>query len=100
MPIEAPEIITKQPSEKLYIGMDFASVLNTGEIISSIQSLNVEKRGGRVSDLIIEDEIIDGSIVKFFVSGGTECYTYRVEILILTSDGQLLEGDGILEIID
>ena len=102
MSLEAPELISKQEWEKLYVSMDFSNVLGTGQTITVIDSIASEKRGGGVSDLIIEDEAIssDGQSVEFFLSGGTKFYVYRVEIRVYDSRSQQLEGDGLLEVLD
>jgi hypothetical protein len=101
MSLEAPELVSKQEREKIYARMDFSNVLGT-KTISSIDSILHSKRGGGVSDLIIDSEVIsnDGKSVEFFVGGGTKFYTYRVEILVYDSAGQHLEGDGLLEVLD
>ncbi len=99
MPVEAPELVSKQPIDELYLSMDFTNVLGNNTI-SAITSVSSRRRGGEVSDLIIDNEVIgqNGKVVEFFVRGGTKFYTYRVEIVINTSNGQTIEGDGLLEV--
>ena len=102
MPIEAPELVSKQEWERLYVTMDFSNVLGTTKTISLIDSITSEKRGGGVSDLIIDSEVIgsDGQSVEFYVGGGTKFYTYRIEVRVYDSASQQLEGDGLLEVLD
>lgn len=85
--------------------MEFASLLTTNEIISSIDSITSETIGGGVSDLTItvptiEDGNATSSRVQCWIEEGTSGIKYRVEILVTTSDGQILEGDGILKVTD
>jgi hypothetical protein len=102
MAIEAPELVVKQPSERIYVQMDFSNIVRGSNTITNIQSITSEKRGGDPSDLIIDSEVIssDGKAIEFFISGGTEFYTYKIEIIVHTSNMQILEGDGLLEVMD
>jgi len=102
IPSEAPELISKQEYERIYVSMDFSNVLAGTKTIASIDSISSEKRGGGTSDLLIDSEVIssDGKSVEFFVGGGTKFYVYRVEVRIVDSVGQNLEGDGLMEVTD
>jgi hypothetical protein len=50
--------------------------------------------------LTIYNEAIDGNKIEFWVSGGTDGTSYRLEVSITTSAEQILEGDGILRVTD
>lgn len=101
MSAEAPQKLEKQDSEKRYYSMDFSNLMASGETISSITLITSEDRdGGSTSDLVIGGEQIAGQTIEMWISGGTKFHVYRVEVNITTSAGQILQGDGLLEILD
>ena len=94
----APTILYKQSSETRIYNMDFTNLLGTATI-SSITSVASELRGGGVStSLTLGSSSIVGSSkqVQFSIAGGVHKNTYRIEVVVVTSDGQTLEGDGLL----
>jgi len=95
----APTILYKQPSETRTYTMDFTNLLGTA-IISSVTSVTSELRGGGISTLVLGSSSIVGSDkkVQFTVAGGVHKNTYRIEVIITTSDSQILEGDGLLTV--
>jgi hypothetical protein len=80
--------------------MEFAALLSSGEIITSIASVTSEEIDGGVSDLTITGETINGSKIEMYIEGGTSGLTYRIEITINTNASQILQGDGILYVSD
>lgn len=103
--VTAIQELCKQPAEKRRFSMEFASLLVKNETISTIDSITSETIDGNVSDLIISvPSIVDGqsilSKIECWIEAGTSGLKYRVEILLTTSDGQILEGDGILNVTD
>lgn len=100
--ITANETLCKQPYEKRQFSMDFDLLMDTDETINSSPGPQVdsEKINGDSSDLTISDVTISGHKVLFWIAGGTNNRRYRVEVQIITSGGQYLEGDGILVVKD
>lgn len=104
--VTAGERLYKQPSERRKITMDFTNTLATGETISSITSITSELLGGGASDLTIPAVGYSNTInsdankILLWVEGGTDGSTYRVEVQVVTTVGQKLEGDGILRVTD
>ena len=98
--VMAPQVLTKQPYESRFFNMDFSNLMEDSETISSIVSITSELIGGGDSDLILADETIDGQTVSFTISGGTNAKRYKIEIRIITSTTNHLEGDGILKVRD
>jgi len=100
--VTAPEILCKQPSEDRQFTMDFSNLLSGTEVINTIGSVSHELRGGGASDLTVYNEVknSDSTAVLFWVSGGTNNSTYRIEIVVTTSAGQTIEGDGLLSVRD
>ena len=94
----APQNLTKQASEVRTYSMDFSNLMASAETIASITSVTSELRGGGTSDLTLASETISGQTITVIISNGTKAHTYRVEIIIVTSSGAVLEGDGLLKI--
>lgn len=91
------QTLIKKTSEKTYFGMNFSARMDDDELINSF-TISSEKIDGNVSDLIIEDEIIDGQNVHFWISGGSNNTRYRIEVIATTSTTQIIEGEGILHV--
>jgi hypothetical protein len=94
----APENLCKQAAEKRQYAMNFANLMATAETISSISSVTSELRGEGTTDLTISSTAISGQTVVMWIAGGTKAHAYRIEVIITTSGGQILEGDGILKV--
>lgn len=89
--------LIKQASEIRTYSMDFANLMASDETIST-KSVTSELRGGGITDLTITSETISGQIITMVIAGGTKANTYRIEVIITTSGGSTLEGDGLLKI--
>ena len=98
--LTADNIVIKQPSETIAVGMDFSNWLSGSESITSISSVGSTSYGCDTSDLVITGETISGQTVQMNISGGTNESRYRVEVIIVTSTGETLEGDGIMKVSD
>lgn len=101
--VTASQRLLKQPAEVRKYAMDFSNVLSSSEsIISSgvYPQVNSELLDGSSSDLTIYNQVIDGNKIEFWVSGGTDGTSYRIEVSIVTNAEQILEGDGILRVTD
>jgi len=98
--ITAKQRLCKQPAEKRKFSMDFAQLLATSEILTSISSVTSETIDGGASDLTITGTTINGSKIEMFIEDGTSGNTYRVEVTVNTNGSQILQGDGILYVSD
>jgi len=96
----APQLLVKAPAERRYYSMDFSALMDSDETIISINSITSEKRGGDISNLLIDGTGINGQTVEMYISSGTDYSTYRVEVQITTSDSNILQGDGLLKVSD
>ena len=92
-----PQNLVKQASEIRQFSMDFSNVMDTSETIAT-KVVSSELRGMGTTDLTISSISISGQTIVMTISGGTRAQTYRVEVIITTSGGQTLEGDGLLRI--
>lgn len=100
MSVTAPQFLEKQPGETRAYSMDFSNLMSSNETISSVSTVASELRGGATSDLTISSETISGQTVQMNIAGGTDGNVYRVEVTIITSASQILEGDGMLRVRD
>lgn len=92
--------ITKHPDETIIYNISFTDRLTEGTSISSINSVDTLTLSGvSALDLETSGEVIDGDVVKFFVSGGTNYKSYRLEANVETSDDQTLIQAGMLEVL-
>jgi len=102
--------ITKQPGETRLVSMDFSNKMQTGETIVSVdniaQQIYVENGPDLpTTDLTFSGQAFSGQVAQCLVSGGQiptrddipEC-DYKVTFTVTTSNGQILENDGILKV--
>lgn len=85
MPFYDDEILEKGVNEVITFGINFSTWLDTGETISSVDTLSSDK-----SDLTIGSGSISGSSVLFQASAGT-CGNYVITCKITTSDSNEYE---------
>ncbi|MDE2098978.1 MAG: hypothetical protein KGL39_17120 [Patescibacteria group bacterium] len=93
-PIVAPQIAYKHPDESLFYEMDFSSVLAVGETIVSFPNSTP------ISDspLTFGSPSVDGSKMKFKVSGGVDGTDYRITGEIFTTEGQTWACVGVMKV--
>ena len=92
-------IVKKQPGETIKTSMEFTNWLDTGVTISNPIVTHVSY-GCETSDLTVTNITINGQFVDMLISGGTDRTRYRVQVQVNTSGGEVLQGDGILEVTD
>lgn len=82
----------QSPNEKKRYVMDYSLDLDTGETISSIASTVITPAGA--SAIVCNGVAIapSGTQFVYYISGGTDAYTYEVQFLVTTSLGKILEG--------
>lgn len=86
--------LVKQPDEYRQFSMQFSELLSTEE---TIVSAAVESSP---TGLDISDIEVSGTEVKFWIGEGIHLKTYRVEVTITTSSGAIVQGDGLLDVLD
>lgn len=95
-------ILEKQPRESRLFDVDFADDLLSGDSITVVQSVTVANKNNVDSSLLpsVDSENINGSLVQLRLSGGTNQEQYLITVLISTSLGDTLEGDGLLNVLE
>jgi len=92
------ERVYKQPSEKFKIVVDFADVLETGDIINSINS-TVKAFDGvtDVSSTILDGSLsVSGSAISQVIKAGDDAKTYKITFTAQTDSGYIYEYDLLL----
>lgn len=95
MSTEANEKLIKQPAESRLYSIDFANLLGTGESLSGTPTVTASPTG-----LTIGTPAISGTTVQVRISSGSDGVPYKLECVVATSDGNTLEGDAILIVMD
>lgn len=88
--------LTKQPSESRIYDMDFGANMSTAETIISVTSYTASPSGLTLDPAVS----ISGKKVQKRISGGVAGTVYKVTAVILTSLGNVLEGEGLLHVRD
>jgi hypothetical protein len=91
-------VLIKQPGETLPYAIDFTNLIPTGDSLSSVTSVTATPSGS--GDLTLGSASISGTQVQFTIEGGIEGTMYRVEAIVVTTVGSILEGDGRLFVTD
>ena len=95
-------ILLKQPDEARLFNMDFSNKMTTNEVVTAVVSVISDPVG-----ISFDTTVFSEQIVQVLMSGGTspgrtdiEYNEYKITIKINTSNNQLLENDGFLQIKD
>ena len=87
------DTLTKQPSESRLYDMDFSANLSTSETITSVSSVMSDTAG-----LTIGVPVASGKKAQVRISGGTADVRYKLTFIVVTSAGNTLENDGVLQV--
>lgn len=97
--------LTKQPNESRLYDMDFTKLLGT-ETIASVDSVTQQKfdKATRTyavtTDLDIGTASFSGALAQVRIADGLTTESYKVTFIVTDSVGNVLEGDGILVVVD
>lgn len=96
------QVIEKQPAESKLYQWNYAEELESGETITSVNSITDENLGkvSGSSDITIGPETIITPSVQIRISGGTDHENYKVTMLVTTSLSNILELDAVLHVRD
>lgn len=91
-------VLTKQPWEELRYDMDFSGQMRDGDDLSSVSAVVITNMGQVVGsgDVTSSGEVVSGDIAQVKLSGGTDLENYKITIRAITTDGDKIEGDGML----
>lgn len=91
-----PSLI-KQPAESRLLSMDFSALLAQGETVLSVSSFTADTPTGAAA-LAISGILASGFYAQARVAGGTSGTVYKLTALVVTSQGNTLEGEGLLQV--
>lgn len=89
---QALEMLVKRAAESLTFGMDFAPLLDSGELIQTVVGIANDSGGA----LTVGAGQVVGDVVRFTVSGGATGAVYRFIVTVGTSNGQTREASGLM----
>ena len=87
----ATNVLEKQPSETRLMTMDFSASMSAGEVIASIDSITTAPPG-----ITFGTETMGTKSVSVLISSGINKKKYKIQIIVTTSLGQILENEGYL----
>jgi len=92
------DTLIKQPSESILYDMDMTGVgrLSSGDTIASITSVTADIAGLTISNTSHNS----AALVQFRAAGGTDGTTYKVAAIVTTNNGDTLEGEGRILVMD
>jgi len=90
--------LKKQPNETRIYGMSFSNKLRSStETLTSINSIDIYPDDASLTAI---EYSVGTNIANIQVSGGDNGRTYKITVLVTTSDNQILENEGLMEILD
>lgn len=93
MPIT--QTLVKQPSENRLFSMEFAPLMAEGSTLISVTSAASTPAG-----LTVGANAVSGTKATVRLSAGTAGVLYKVTMVVVDSDGNTLEGEGLLQVKD
>ena len=82
----------KQPSETRIYSVDFVNLLAGGDSLSAVSSVTATP----ADELMIGYTSISDATVQFTIGDGDNGTKYKIEVIVTTTNGETLEGDGFL----
>jgi len=90
------QTLIKQPGESRLFSMDFSGLLAVGEDIATIDSVTADIAGLTFPG----GSLIAGTFAQFRVEDGVSGIRYKITVVVTTTQGNVLEGEGILQVKD
>jgi len=103
-PTTGLNVLIKQPNEARQYDIPFTQELRSGDTIASITSVTATKMGlvTEVSALTVGTPTTNATddTVQVTLSVGTDGEHYKLETIVVTNDGDVLEVDTMLYVAD
>lgn len=87
-------VLIKQPSESRVYAVNFRNLLAPGDSIDDVTSVSASP----AAELTIGTPVIASPRVKFRIEDGNVGTSYKITVVVTTTNGDTLEGDGDLEV--
>lgn len=89
--------VKKQPSESRLYSMDFSALLAKGETVVSVTSVTITPTTS--SPLTVSGvPTASGVLAQFRLIDGLTGQRYKLDVIVTTSSGNILEGDGLVQV--
>lgn len=95
-----PAFSPKDPAEVLALGIDFSRQLDTGETISGA-TWSATQTATNITDatpLVLGVSSVTGDVAAVRVSAGTAGCTYKLRVVVVTSNARTLVGCSYLPV--
>lgn len=94
-------VLVKQPAEKRTYRIEFTNLLvgATLATVNSVSSENQNKVGGSTA-VTLGTPAVSGDAVEFTIEAGTDDENYKITAEVVDSEGNILEGEGMLYVRD
>lgn len=94
--------LTKQPTEVLAFVFDFSQVIDSSATVSSITSITATNCGvvAGSSNVSLSNNTLSGRKAQTTVTGGQHGESYKLRAIVVDSQGQTHELDGLVEVIE
>lgn len=94
----ATPTVIKQPTESRLFSMEFAALLGAGETLVGITSVTITPT--TASPLTSSGNALSGTQAQFRLTAGLTNTRYKVTVIVTTSLGNTLEGEGYCQVED
>lgn len=94
--------LTKQPAEVLAFVFDFSDVIDASATVASITSITIANCGivAGSSNATLSNNTTSGRKAQTTVTGGQHGESYKLRAIVVDSQGQTHELDGLVEVIE
>lgn len=89
-------VLIKQPGESRVYAVNFRNLLAAGDSIDDVTSVTASP----AAELTVGTPVIASPRVKFRVEDGSAGTHYKITVTVTTTNGDILEGEGDLEVTD
>ncbi|RDH86372.1 MAG: hypothetical protein DIZ78_09385 [endosymbiont of Escarpia spicata] len=93
-------VLTKQPYEERVLEIDLVDVLASGDTVASVTSLAAAVVSPGTGTVTITSPVASGTKVQGKFADGTDDENYRIKLRVVTTNGDLIEGDAMLYVRD
>jgi hypothetical protein len=94
--------LIKQPAEVLAFTFDFSAVIDASATVASISSITAANCGvvDGSADVALSNNTLSGRQAQTTLTGGTHGESYKLTAVVVDSQGQTHELDGLVEVIE
>jgi len=95
-------LASKQPYEEYFITVTFGDFVDTSETVASYTITVADEAGGDVTSTILDTTktVNNGTSLSLWVRGGTSDNAYTILFKVTGSDGQKVEKELVLPVLD